>query len=49
MRLELHHDAETAAQISVAQERDGYVPDISRALRYRPDLFGRPFSDSCRR
>jgi hypothetical protein len=28
-------------QVQVA---DGYVSDISRALRYRPELFGGPFS-----
>ena len=25
------------------EARDGYVSDISRALRYRPELFGEPF------
>src|SRR4029077_1025254 len=45
MRLARPHAAKTAEQIRVLQERDGYVSDISRALRYRPDLFGRPFSE----
>jgi hypothetical protein len=45
MRLELRHSPETAAEIELLQERDGYVSDISRALRYRPELFGRPFSE----
>jgi hypothetical protein len=45
MRLELHHDADAAEQIRELQERDGYVSDISRALRYRADLFGKPFSE----
>jgi hypothetical protein len=45
MRLELRHDPETAAQIEQLRERDGYVSDISIALRYRPELFGRPFSE----
>ena len=45
MRLALIHDAESAQQIRELEERDGYVSDISRALRYRPDLFGRPFSE----
>jgi len=45
MRLELRHDEESSAQIRELQERDGYVSDISLALRYRPDLFGRPFSE----
>jgi len=45
MRLRFAHDEETAAQIAELEERDGYVSDISRALRYRPALFGRPFSE----
>jgi hypothetical protein len=45
MRLELHHAPEMAAEIERLQERDGYVSDISLALRYRPELFGRPFSE----
>jgi hypothetical protein len=45
MRLALIHDAESAQQIRELEERDGYVSDISRALRYRPDLFGRPFGE----
>jgi hypothetical protein len=45
MRVELRHEPETAAQIRELQERDGYVSDISLALRYRPGLFGRPFSE----
>jgi hypothetical protein len=45
MRLELRHDPEMQAQIDALQERDGYVSDISLALRYRPELFGRPFGE----
>ena len=45
MRLALIHDAESAQQIRELEQRDGYVSDISRALRYRPDLFGRPFGE----
>ena len=45
VRLELHHDPEASEQIRELRERDGYVSDISLALRYRPDLFGRPFSE----
>jgi len=26
-----------------------YVSDIGQALRYRPDLFGGPFSELCQR
>jgi hypothetical protein len=44
MRLRLVHDTAAAEQIRELEERDGYVSDISRALRYRPELFGRPFS-----
>ena len=44
MRLELQHQPEMAAEIQELRERDGYVSDISLALRYRPELFGRPFS-----
>jgi hypothetical protein len=43
MRLELQHTPEMATRIAELQERDGYVSDISRALRFRPELFGEPF------
>jgi hypothetical protein len=45
VRLELRHSPETAAEIERLRERDGYVSDISFALRYRPELFGRPFGE----
>jgi hypothetical protein len=45
MRVELRHDADAAARIAELQDRDGYVSDISLAIRYRPELFGRPFSE----
>ena len=45
MRLELHYEPEMAAEIEQLRARDGYVSDISLALRYRPELFGRPFSE----
>jgi hypothetical protein len=45
MRLELAHDPAAAEQIRDLEERDGYVSDISRALRYRSELFGRPFGE----
>jgi len=45
MRLELRHSPEALEQIRELQARDGWVSDISRALRYRPELFGRPFSE----
>ena len=45
MRVELRHDAAASARIAELQDRDGYVSDISLAIRYRPELFGRPFSE----
>ena len=45
MRTELNHSPEMAARIAELQERDGYVSDISLAIRYRPELFGAPFSE----
>jgi hypothetical protein len=45
MRVELPHSEEGSAQIAELQERDGYVSDISLALRYRPELFGAPISE----
>jgi hypothetical protein len=45
MRVELRHTPEMQEAIAELQARDGYVSDISRALRYRPELFGRPFSE----
>ncbi|MGH2935540.1 MAG: hypothetical protein ACRDL2_13645 [Gaiellaceae bacterium] len=44
MRLELNHSPEMAARIAELRRRDGYVSDISLALRYRPELFGEPVS-----
>jgi hypothetical protein len=44
MRVELSHSPEMASRIAKLQERDGYVSDISLALRYRPELFGEPVS-----
>ena len=45
MRLQLHHASEMQEQIDVLRERDGYVSDISLAVRYRPELFGQPFGE----
>jgi len=45
MRLALRHSPEMQEQIDVLRERDGYVSDISLALRYRPELFGQPFGE----
>ena len=44
MRIALPHAPEAQQRIAELQERDGYVSDISLALRYRPELFGQPFS-----
>jgi hypothetical protein len=44
-RLEDGHVGEAAARVAELRERDGYVSDISLALRYRPELFGIAFSD----
>ena len=45
MRIALQHEPEMQEQIDLLRERDGYVSDISLALRYRPELFGRPFGE----
>jgi hypothetical protein len=45
MRLDLPHTPEAREQIAALQERDGWVSDISQALRYRSELFGQPFSE----
>jgi len=45
VRLQLHHASEMQEQIDVLRERDGYVSDISLAVRYRPELFGQPFGE----
>jgi hypothetical protein len=44
VRVALEHSPEALAQIAELRERDGWVSDISLALRYRPELFGAPFS-----
>ena len=44
MRIELRHTPEMASRIAELRKRDGYVSDISLALRYRPELFGEPVS-----
>ena len=43
--LEQGHRAPERARIAELLERDGYISDISLALRYRPELFGAPFSE----
>jgi len=44
MRIELTHTPEMQTRIEELRERDGYVSDISLALRFRPELFGQPAS-----
>ena len=44
MRVELRHSPEAMGRIAELRERDGYVSDISLAIRYRPELFGEPIS-----
>lgn len=44
MRVELRHTPAMASKIAELQERDGYVSEISLALRHRPELFGEPVS-----
>jgi hypothetical protein len=40
--LEHGQTDEAAARVAELRERDGYVSHISLALRYRPELYGRP-------
>jgi hypothetical protein len=42
--LESGHREPEAGQIQAVLDAGGYVSDIGRALRYRPELFGQPFS-----
>ncbi|MBV8479366.1 MAG: hypothetical protein JOY72_03600 [Actinobacteria bacterium] len=44
MHTELRYPPEMQAVIDEMEARDGYVSDISRALRFRPELFGEPVS-----
>ena len=43
--LETGHRPAEAAQVAELRAGDGYVSYISLALRYRPELFGGPFSE----
>ncbi|HKI91196.1 MAG TPA: hypothetical protein VJ986_02750 [Gaiellaceae bacterium] len=42
--IEYGHTGPEAEQVA-AMRAQGYVSDIALALRYRPELFGRPFSE----
>ena len=45
--LESGHDAnETAVLDLIRAERGAEPPDVLKTLHYRPELFGRPFSDA---
>jgi len=43
--LDHGHEPEVKAMMAQIQEREGYVSDIGKALRYRPELFGGPFGE----
>jgi hypothetical protein len=43
--LEHGQTGAAAARVAELRERDRYVSDISLALRYRPELYGQPFSE----
>ena len=49
MRLQVvdsgHAPAESAALAQIAEERGTEPPGVLKTLYYRPELFGRPFSD----
>ncbi len=44
-QVEHGHAADAAAEIEAALARGEFVSDIRRTLVYRPELFGRPFSE----
>ena len=45
--LESGHDAREAAALdAIRQARGVEPPDVLKTLHYRPELFGRPFSDA---
>lgn len=41
-----HAPAEAAVLAAIAAERGTEPPGVLKTLYYRPDLFGRPFSDA---
>ena len=45
--LEEGHDSEEALVLDLIRtERGAEPPDVLKTLHYRPELFGRPFSDT---
>lgn len=45
--LESGHDAQEAIVLRfIREERGMEPPDVLKTLHYRPDVFGRPFSDT---
>ena len=45
--VESGHDPQEAAALDfVRTMRGGYVPDVLKTLHYRPEIFGRPFSET---
>jgi hypothetical protein len=41
-----HAPAEAAVLAAIAAERGAEPPGVLKTLYYRPDIFGRPFSDA---
>jgi hypothetical protein len=44
--LEHGHEPEMKAQIEEFRAKAGFVSDVRLMLLYRPELFGRPFSEA---
>ena len=45
--VESGHEPQEAAALELrARQRGGYVPDVLKTLHYRPEIFGRPFSET---
>jgi hypothetical protein len=45
--VETGHDADEAIVLErIRAERSSEPPDVLKTLHYRPELFGRPFSDA---